>query len=121
MDDLSEKLAGILNDPESMEKVRRMAENLFGGDSDKEGFEKSDAKSESFLENMPNINEMQKLMSIISKFKSVPNDNRANLLLSLKPHLSDKRQEKVDNAIKLLKIIQMLPLLKESGLLNLLG
>ena len=30
MDDLSEKLAELLNDPESMNRVRQMAENLLG-------------------------------------------------------------------------------------------
>ena len=30
MDDLNEKLAGILNDPESMNRVRKMAESLLG-------------------------------------------------------------------------------------------
>ena len=33
MDDLSEKLAGLLNDPETMERVRQMAENLLGDNS----------------------------------------------------------------------------------------
>ena len=31
MDDLSEKLTGILNDPESMERVKQMAESILGG------------------------------------------------------------------------------------------
>ena len=33
MDDLSSKLEGILNDPESMEQVRRTAEGLLGAQS----------------------------------------------------------------------------------------
>ena len=36
MDDISEKLAGILNDPESMERVRRMAEGLLGAENSEE-------------------------------------------------------------------------------------
>ena len=32
MDDLSEKLADILNDPESMNRVRQMAESLLGSE-----------------------------------------------------------------------------------------
>ena len=30
MDDLSEKLAGLLNDPDTMARVKQMAENLLG-------------------------------------------------------------------------------------------
>lgn len=36
MEDISKQLAGILNDPESMERVKRMAENLLGGEIKKE-------------------------------------------------------------------------------------
>ena len=32
MEDLGEKLAEILNDPESMNRVRQMAESILGGD-----------------------------------------------------------------------------------------
>ena len=32
MDDLSEKLAELLNDPESLDRVKAMAESLMGGE-----------------------------------------------------------------------------------------
>ncbi len=38
------------------------------------------------------------------------------LLLALKPLLREENQAKVDTAVKLLKLISLLPLLRESGL-----
>ena len=117
MDDLSEKLAGILNDPDSMARVRQMAESLLG-----DGEQKSDNTASApslFSEGMPSADEMRQIMGIMSKLKSSSNDSRSQLLLSLKPHLSKPRREKVDTAIKILKIIELLPYLRETGLLNL--
>ena len=31
MDDISQKLSAILNDPEGMEKIKTLAENMLGG------------------------------------------------------------------------------------------
>ena len=44
--------------------------------------------------------------------------NRANvdLLLALKPRLKEHRAKKIDDAIRVMQLIQFLPLLKESGL-----
>lgn len=119
MDDLSEMLAGILNDPESLEQVRQMAENLMGGSEEKA--EKSSASdiSSLFGDGGLDIAQMGTIMNILSQLKSRGNDNRAQLLLALKPHLSPPKREKVDTAVKLLKIIDILPLLKDSGILNL--
>jgi hypothetical protein len=112
MDDISQKLAGILNDPESMERVRKMAESILGEE------EESPPQDNSFFDGI-NPQELNTIMSLIGKFNSSVNDPRANLLNALKPHLSEPRREKVDTAIKLLKIIELFPLLKESGILRL--
>lgn len=45
-------------------------------------------------------------------------DKNTQLLLALKPHLRPENRQKVDNALRLMKIINILPLLKESGILN---
>lgn len=117
MDDISEKLAEILNDPDSLNRVREMAENILGNDT---------PKKENATPPTPDLNslfgadidpmQIGKIMSVISRLKNGADDSRSNLLLALKPHLSAPRREKVDTAIKLLKIIDLLPLLKDSGL-----
>ncbi|MBQ6714457.1 MAG: hypothetical protein IJN15_02785 [Clostridia bacterium] len=113
MDDISEKLAGILNDPESMERVRRMAEGLLGEQSAEEK-----KTSLSVGEGMPTADEMQKIMHIVTMLKSKGNDSRTKLLLALKDNLSPPKKEKVDTAVKILRLIDILPLLKESGIFN---
>ncbi len=111
MDDLSEKLAELLNDPESMNKVLQMAENLLGGNN--ESAPQNSGSDDS------GGDELKAIMSIMSMLKSSVNDSRTQLLTALKPHLSEPKREKVDTAIKILKILEMLPLIKETGLLNL--
>lgn len=118
MDDISEKLAEILNDPESLGKVREMAENILGGNNQKK--ENTTSTGDNFNLAFGDMGFdpalISKIMSIMSRLKSDKEDNRSKLLLALKPHLSTPRQEKVDAAIKLLKLIDLLPFLKESGL-----
>ncbi len=109
MDDLSEKLAGILNDPESMEQVKKMAENLFSGENNENTTETTDA---------PPLENIGAIMSIVSKLNGNNDNDRTRLLNALKPYLSEKKQAKADNAIKLLKIIELWPLIKDSGMFN---
>lgn len=107
MDELQSRLAEILNDPESMNRVREMAQGLFSGEQQNEP-----------PSALADANEMQQIIRLVSKFKNQGDDHRTRLLEALKPNLSEPKQEKVDTAIKLLKIIDMLPTLRESGILN---
>ena len=110
MDDLSEKLKGILNDPESMANLKNMADSLLSGDNG-EGNENSG--------DMPPIENIGAIISIMSKLNSDGDNDRTRLLNALKPYLSEKRQAKTDNAIKILRLLELWPLIKESGMFNL--
>ena len=115
MDDLSEKLAGILNDPESMERVRKMAESLLSGNENE-----TEAKPPENQSDFPfGSDEISTFIAIANRLKSSEETSETALLKALKPNLSEPRQRKVDTAVKLLKIIEILPLVKETGLLNL--
>lgn len=128
MDDLSEKLAGILNDPESMERVRMMAESLLGDNKEEhpavpQNIQQAPSGSignilSALGDGMPDANTLQKIMGVMGKLKASGNDQRFALLNALRPHLSEARQEKLDAAIKILRLIDILPYLKDSGLLN---
>lgn len=113
MDDLSEKLAELLNDGETLNKVRAMAENLLGSEDKKDEAPKADSI---FDGSGFDPSQIAGIMSVISRLKDSTGDSRSNLLLALKPLLSAPRQIKVDTAIKLLRLIDMLPLIKDSGL-----
>lgn len=124
MDDISEKLAEILNDPESMNRVRLMAESMLGDkqtqqqNDNKQGQQSAQNSDTDFSDAAFDANQLAKIMSVMKQLKKSGNDSRANLLLALKPLLSAPRQEKVDTALKLLKIVDMLPLIKGSGLFD---
>lgn len=113
MDDLGEKLAGILNNPDSMEKVRKMAESILGETEEKK--EPPPDQTDDFMSFL-GVEELGNIISIISRLKESGNDPKAQLLYALKPHLSQPRQEKVDTAIKILKLIEILPVIKQTGL-----
>lgn len=106
MDDLSEKLSEILNNPDSMAQVRQMAESMLGTEKEAEN------------ENFADAETVGKIMQVVKRLKSGGDDDRTALLLALKPHLHQEKREKVDKAVKLLKIIEILPSLKESGFLD---
>lgn len=113
MDDLSRKLEDILNDPESMNKVRIMAEKLLGDEEETES-RNGDGENPSAFSGA----DISNVMKIMGRLNSKSDDSRIKLLLALKPNLSEKRRQKVDLSIKLLKLIELLPLLKDSGILD---
>ena len=111
MDDLSAKLSQILSDPESMSRVREMAESILNQKPEPEP-QMTDFAS------LADIGEISRIMGLVSKLQSNNDDPRAALLSALKPHLSEAKREKVDTAIKILRLLDLLPLIKESGILG---
>lgn len=57
-----------------------------------------------------------KMLGLFETFNQ-PNDNE-RFLLALKPLLREENRPKVDSALRLLKLFSLLPVLKESGLLD---
>ena len=109
MDDLSEKLSSLLSDPEGMERIKNMAQNLLG------------AKADVPPDPAPNDFDIDigALSGILKKMKGAGgNDSRIALLLALKPNLSKEKQAKVDSAIKILRLLEIAPLLGDMGLFN---
>ncbi len=105
MDELSEKLSTLLSDPNGMDRIKEMAKSLLGENTEA-------PKEESSTD--PDVGKIAKMLSLI-KGPSV-SDDRVKLLLALKPNLSPERQAKVDSAIKILKLIELAPLLKDAGI-----
>lgn len=110
MDDLSEKLSSILNDPDGMARIQEMAKKLLGDEKPEE------PEPPPLLPDL-DIGAITRVMAMMKQ--SAGDDSRVRLLLALKPNLSPERQAKVDSAIKILKLIELAPLLREMGILNL--
>ena len=118
MDEMQSKISEILSDPDSMEKLKRMAEGLFGSSKEPEPEKAEPSQNGLSFEGLPDGFDISKIMGLVSLFSSRGEDPRAGLLLALKPHLSSDRQTRVDKAVKLLKLASLIPLLKEQGLLD---
>ena len=103
---LADKISELLNDPEGMSRIEEMAEKLLGGQ--KSGEERADNIDLSGID----------IGRVLSAFRGAEPDDRSRLLLALRPHLSPARRDRVDKAVKLLRLISVMPFLKESVLLR---
>lgn len=112
MDDLQSTISQILSDEESMRRLQGLAEQLFEGGNEKPTENSNNSPA------LPQGIDMQKIMHIISKLQSNSNDSRTRLLLALKENLSEKKAARVDSAVKILKLIELIPLIKETDIFN---
>ncbi|OJU13238.1 MAG: hypothetical protein BGN88_02435 [Clostridiales bacterium 43-6] len=111
MDDIAAKLAELLDSPDGMDSIKSLAGMLLNNTGD----QKADDDSPGGLGFNPD--EIQNIMRITNALKSTKQDDeRSRLLMALKPHLGDERRDKVDKAVKILKLVNLMPLIQESGL-----
>ncbi|MCL2088551.1 MAG: hypothetical protein FWH14_03620 [Oscillospiraceae bacterium] len=140
MEDLANKIQELLGSEDGMAKIQSVAQ-MFGAGSGGSGAEGNglDLSALSGLlggsggeqtEEKPSggipdlggidINMLMNIQKIMSAMNS--DDKNIHLIKALKPHLSDDRRKKADDAMKIMQLISLLPMLKESGLFgNLLG
>ena len=60
------------------------------------------------------LDALMKIMGLLEQMNK-PDDNE-RFLLALKPLLRDENRTKIDSALKILKLLALLPILKESGI-----
>lgn len=111
MDNISELLGGMSED--DMNSLREAAQSILGSSAG------ADKKSESEEKNddaspISGIDPamLMKLSSIMASMNK--KDNRSELISALKPHLSPTKRKKADEAIQLLKLIDILPMIQNS-------
>ncbi len=130
MDDLMKGLQGVLGDEQAMAQISELAKMLSGSSSPPE--DKKDAgqggiaELSSLLGGTPPQSDgssggidpamMLKLGSVISA--ATKNDDSVNLLLALKPMVSEEKRAKIDRVISVFRLLAAYPALKESGLLG---
>lgn len=146
MDDLSQQLNQILSDPQSMQQIQGMMSALgLGGNSGNQtapapqpapaevqpaapqsgGFDPSmlgslgkaspppEPAGGATPELLQTVTRLAPLLSQVNR-----EDDSTRLLRALRPLLSAQRQKKLDEAIKILQMMRLLPLLKDSGLFS---
>ena len=120
MEDISEIVNSLSG--EDIDKLKTLANDIFAGDK-KESKKGNDNISNPGIdaESVQKISILFiKISRVLSRIKNNPqNSTRTNFINSLKPLLSDRRREKADEAIKMMNLFEILPLLKDSGLFKL--
>ena len=133
-DQLSEKLKNILADPDSLKSILSIA-SAFGSVNNNKSISSSDVseKSSAVLDTQERVNEEKpsdavvepsvNAMQMVSAFGNKANntDDRVNLLLSIKPFLSERKRQRVDSIVKALGAARLLSSYKDLDFLTKLG
>ncbi len=120
MDDLSKKLEQFLSEPGSMDKIQS-ALSAFGlsGDGEESAAAPTAASAmPSFppLDGMPDMSMIAKLAPLLTGMGK--DDQHTALLKALRPYLHGEREKRLDDAIRIMRLVNMLPLLREKGLME---
>ncbi len=108
---------------EDIENIKQAASGFFGGineTQEKPNEKKKESNSTPFPEGlsglgMPDLSQLSQLAPVFQAFNS--QDERVEFINALKPLLSQERRSKADEAMKLVKLMSVLPLLRERGIM----
>ncbi|HIZ55444.1 MAG TPA: hypothetical protein H9671_04465 [Firmicutes bacterium] len=127
-EDFATTLQNILGSSEGQQQLKNMAQMLTGSDGNIDlskissmlgGDEKKPVQDSPPSSPVPDLSGLdinmlvkaQQMMSAMNK-----DDKNTSLIRALRPHLKPERQSRADDAIKIMHLISMLPMLRESGL-----
>lgn len=106
MEDIASKIQSVLNDEESMRQLSELADML--------GLGNNMSPPENDTADTQASTDMAKAMSIINMINQAKSDDNNIVFLSaLRPLLNESTRPRVDKAIKLLRLLNILPALKE--------
>ena len=113
MDSIRELLDSV--SPEDLERLKSVAQNLIqdsGGQSGKkeESHQKGSENAGAWLSAMLGDDMAKTLAAVAGRMHE--EDDRTRFLQALRPLLSEERQKKADEAMRFLRLMDMLPLLK---------
>lgn len=105
MDDINEKLNTLLSDSDSMARIMQLAQQLSGGSGGQQTAAPSPPPPAA-PPAVPNIDPqlIARFLPLIQEF-SRDNSQTTQLLYALRPFLKDGKQEKVERAAKLARLI----------------
>lgn len=124
LDDMAKKIQSLLNDEESMKQIQELAE-MFGGGM---GLGQNNSSggnapppsppsdSQSSSDSLFGSIDPMAIMQLSAAFSK--KDPNCDLILALKPLLSKDKQQKADNAVKMLRLYNVYTAMRESGILS---
>ncbi len=114
MEDLASTILELVGSEEGTKKLKSLAGLLIGDEGGETHAEES-PKDGDFLD-FDLIAMISKLAPYLSSLNK--DVEGVALLRALKPHLGKPKQQRVDEAIKIMKLMKLLPVITESGLLR---
>lgn len=107
-----DQLNNIINDKNEFENFKNYMglDDSFFENTDNDFNEKVNNKNNIFAN--IDLNQMIMINNIIQKLSNNQNDKSTDLLLSLKPFLSNDKKQKIDVALNFLQIMKIAPLLQ---------
>lgn len=121
MDNINDIISSLSDD--DIQMLKGVASSILGDSNQNSSSDKQIQPKTNPLNNSANLlsgfnlsqselNMMLKAKSIIDKMNNTSSKNE-DLIIALKPHLSEQSQEKADKALRVLKLFEILPYLKE--------
>lgn len=118
-------ISSILNSlsAEDIENIKKAASGFLGNMGETQEKPKEKKKENNGMPfsdglsglGMPDLSQLASLAPILQAFNS--HDERLDFINALKPLLSEERRHKADEAMKLVKLLSVLPLLRERGIM----
>lgn len=105
-----ENIENIINSmsQKDIEDLSAIASQFFTNNNEPPPKTKKEEKSEGI-----DFETITKIASVLGKLSAQPKDPGCELLTALKPMLSPERRHKADEAIKMMQLMSLLPLLKD--------
>ena len=114
MDNLNDVIASLSS--EDIEMLKGVASSLLGGEAQGGTPALAEKNSGNALTglglNQDDFQMMMKAKTIFDKMNSASSKN-TDLINALKPHLSEQSRQKADQAIRIMKLFEVLPYLKD--------
>lgn len=109
MSSFEEKISSLLNDPEQMGTLTRVAKSLMdsGALGAESGEEKKEDSGGDMFSSIPDFD--PKMISLFGKVMSSQNaeSDKTAMLKAMAPYLSDKRKTKLEKAIRIAKMAKI--------------
>ncbi|MBQ5347188.1 MAG: hypothetical protein IIU39_03955 [Ruminococcus sp.] len=116
MDNIQDKIAEIMADPEALKEVQNLGKMLGITGDNAPPAPKPREENPIFSDDaLKGIAKIAPLLSSVNR-----EDDTTRLLTALRPFLSEEKCRKLDSAKKMIGIMKLLPVLKSEGILNLI-
>ena len=109
---------------EDINNLKNVANSILGGENPQEQERKEPPQNKDNADfkmpdlsslGLPDMSQFSNLLPLLSALNS--RDEREDFICALKPLLSDERRKKADEAMKFVKLLSIIPLLKEKGIM----